>query len=321
MGKEKHPILEMKNVSKQFELEDGLKINAVDNISLKLYAGECLAIVGESGCGKSTLAKLITHLEHVTSGHIFYKGKDITGLRGEELRQNRRKIQLIFQDPAAAFNPRLRIGDIVGEPILNFRLMNKRAAKAEVEKLLALVGLPGDLMHRYPHQLSGGERQRAAIARALSVKPEIIICDEATSALDVSVQAQVLQLLGDLRRKQGLTYIFIGHDLALVGKVSRRIVVMYLGRMVEIIDSEKLVRNAAHPYTKALLAAVFFIKEGHNHEIEIIEGEPPSLYDAHPGCGFYSRCRQSEIQCLTKQPEMKEIENNHFVACHLRFKS
>jgi oligopeptide/dipeptide ABC transporter ATP-binding protein len=315
--KGKHPILELKNVTKQFGLDNGKKITAVDTISLKLDAGECLGIAGESGCGKSTIAKMITRLESVTSGSILYNGKDITGLRGEELRQNRRRIQLVFQDPAATFDPRMRIGDSIGEPILNFRLMNKEETRVEVVKLLAMVGLSGDFRHRYPHQLSGGELQRAAIARALSVKPEIVVCDEATSALDVSVQAQVLRLLADLQRQWGLTYIFIGHDLATVRNMSHRIALMYRGRVVEIIDGEIVARYAAHPYTKELLAAVFSVKDGNQNEFRIIEGEPSGFDHAHSGCGFYYRCRQREEWCLLTQPELREVGDNHFVACHL----
>jgi oligopeptide/dipeptide ABC transporter ATP-binding protein len=314
----KYPILEIKNITKQFLLEDGLKITAVDNVSLKLHAGECLGIVGESGCGKSTLAKIITHLESITSGFILYNGKDITGLRGEKLRQNRRRIQMIFQDSAAAFNPRMRVSDIVSEPILNFKLMKKQAAMEEVKKLMAVVGLTGDFMDRFSHQLSGGERQRVAIARALSVKPEIIIYDEATSALDVSVQAQVLQLLADLQRKQKLTYIFIGHDLAVVRNVSCRIVVMYLGRIVEIIDSEKLSLDAVHPYTRALLASVFFVTKDNQHEFEIIDGDSSNLGNVNSGCDFYFRCKHRKDMCSLKEPELRKVGNNHFVACHLR---
>lgn len=317
MCEEKLPLLEISKLSKQFVLEGGRKLSAVDNVSLELYSGESLGIVGESGCGKSTLAKIVAHLEKGNSGNILYKNRDITHLKGEELRQNRRKLQMIFQDPAASFNPRMKIGDMVSEPLLNFKLMNKREVLEETQKLLTLVGLPEDFISRYPHQLSGGQKQRAAIARALSLQPEILVCDEVTSNLDVSIQAQVVQLLVDLQKARGLSYIFIGHDLALIRSISHRIAVMYLGRIVEVIDSEKLTTGAVHPYTKALLASVFSVKDTRNAEIEIIQGDPPSPLEILPGCSFNSRCIKCEAKCLREKPVIKEIGSNHLVACHL----
>ena len=316
MSEERLPLLEIKKLSKQFALEGGRKLTAVDNVSLELYSGQSLGIVGESGCGKSTLAKIVAHLESVTSGNILYKNSDITHLKGEELRQNRKKLQMIFQDPSASFNPRMKIGDMVSEPLVNFKLMNKREALQETKELLTMVGLPEDFISRYPHQLSGGQKQRAAIARALSLKPEILVCDEATSDLDVSVQAQVVQLLVDLQKEKGLSYIFIGHDLALIRNICHRIAVMYLGRIVEIIDSETLTTAAVHPYTKALLASVFSVKE-RNAEIEIIQGDPPSPSEILPGCSFNSRCTECGAKCLREKPIMKKIGINHFAACHL----
>lgn len=307
----------MKNITKHFNLQDGKKLVAVDNVNLELYSGECLGIVGESGCGKSTIANLVTNLVAVTSGNIIYDNKDITHLKGEELRQNRRKVQMIFQDPSESFNPRMKIEEIISEPILNFQLMNKQEAKLETKKLLKMVGMSEDFMKRYPHQLSGGQKQRVAIARAISLKPEIIVCDEATSALDVSIQEQVINLLKDLQENNGLSYIFIGHDLAVVRNISHRIVVMYLGGIVEIIDSDKLTTEAVHPYTKALLASVFSVKGRTNAEIEIIEGEPPSPSDIQLGCSFNSRCTRCQDRCFKEKPELKEIGINHFTACHL----
>lgn len=310
------PILEIKNLTKQFALEGGKKLTAVDNVSLEVYSGQSLGIVGESGCGKSTLAKIVALLERVTSGSIFYKGSDITDIKGEELRQNRRRIQMIFQDPSASFNPRMKLGDIVSEPLLNFKLVNKRQAREEAKRLLAMVGLAEDLIGRYPHQLSGGQKQRAAIARALSVKPEILVCDEATSDLDVSIQAQVVQLLVDLQKERGLSYIFIGHDLALIRNICHRIAVMYLGRIVEVIDSERLTTEAVHPYTKALLASVFSVKGESNSAIEIIKGDPPSPSEIPWGCSFNARCTKCEEKCFRDKPELKEVKTNHFMACH-----
>ncbi|OOM10368.1 ABC transporter ATP-binding protein [Clostridium saccharobutylicum] len=317
MREEKETILRIKNLTKKFNLQNDKKLTAVDNVSFELYSGECLGIVGESGCGKSTIAKILTQLESVTSGNIVYKTKDITNLKGEELRQNRKNFQMIFQDAAESFNPRMKIGDIVSEPLLNFKLMNKREAETEAKKLLAMVSINEDFMTRYPHQLSGGQKQRVAIARALSLQPEIIVCDEATSALDVSIQEQVITLLIDLQKDKGLSYIFIGHDLAVVRNISHRIVVMYLGRIVEVIDSNKLVTYAAHPYTKALLDSVFSVKRENKTEIESIKGEPPSPSDIQSGCAFSSRCAKCTDKCLKEKPELKEIAANHFTACHL----
>lgn len=317
MLQEKEPILKIKNVTKQFNIQDGKKLTALDNVSLELYSGECLGIVGESGCGKSTLANIIANLETLTSGNIIYKNEDISNLSGEKLRQNRRKLQMIFQDPSESFNPRMKIGELVSEPLLNFKLMNRSEASLETKKLLQMVGLTEELIGRYPHQLSGGQKQRVAIARALSLEPEIIICDEATSALDVSIQEQVIRLLIDLQKEKGLSYIFIGHDLAVVRNISDRIVVMYLGRVVEVLESDKLTEAAVHPYTKALLASVFSVKGSSNTEIEIIEGDPPSPSDIQPGCGFNSRCKKCIDKCFKEKPELKEIGKNHLVACHL----
>ena len=311
------PILKVRNLTKKFNLQDGRKLTAVDNVSFELYSGECLGIVGESGCGKSTIAKILTQLESVTSGNIIHNNRDITNLKGEELRQNRRKVQMIFQDAAESFNPRMKIGNIVSEPLLNFKLMKKLEAENEAKKLLKMVGLTEDFMKRYPHEVSGGQKQRVAIARAIALEPEIIICDEATSALDVSIQEQVIKLLMDLQEKQGMSYIFIGHDLAVVKNISHRIIVMYLGRIVEVIDSDKLTTEAVHPYTKALLASVFSVNRKNSTEIEILKGEPPSPSDIQLGCGFTSRCTKCVDKCLKEKPELKEIGKNHFAACHL----
>jgi oligopeptide/dipeptide ABC transporter ATP-binding protein len=317
LRKEKKAILKIENITKEFQLQNGNKLTAVDNVNFELYEGECLGIVGESGCGKSTIAKILTQLESVTSGNIIYKNNDITNIKGEELRQNRRKIQMVFQDAAESFNPRMKIGEIAREPLLNFKLMNKRDAEAEAEKLLAMVGIKKDFMKRYPHQLSGGQKQRVAIARALALKPEIIIYDEATSALDVSIQEQIIKLLMDLQKEKGLSYIFIGHDLAVVRNISHRIAVMYLGRIVEVIDSDKLVSDGSHPYTKALLDSVFSVKMKNKTIIESIKGEQPSPSQIQHGCVFSSRCTECIEKCLHEQPKLKEIEKNHYIACHL----
>lgn len=317
MLEKNQPILKTKNVTKQFSLPDGKKLTAVDNVSIELYSGECLGIVGESGCGKSTLAKIIAHLETINTGSIIYNNRDISNLRGEELRQHRRKLQMIFQDTSEFFNPRMKIEDFVSEPLLNFKIMNKLEAKYEVKKLLQMVGLTDNILERYPHQLSGGQKQRVAIARALSLKPEIIICDEITSALDVSTQQQVIDLLMNLQKEKGLSYIFIGHDLAVVRNISDRIIVMYLGQIVEIIDSHRLTTDAAHPYTETLLSSVFYIKGRNDHEISIVTEESETTSSTESGCGFKWRCTKCTDKCFKEKPNLKEIKTNHIVACHM----
>lgn len=281
MVEKKQPILKISQVTKQFNLHDSKKLTAVSNVSLELYKGECLGIVGESGCGKSTLASMITNLETVTCGRIIYNDKDITYLKGEELRQNRKDIQIIFQDTSGAFNPRMKVKDIVSEPLINFKIMNKAEVKAEAEKLLEMVGLKREYMNRYPHQLSGGEKQRVAIARAISLEPKVIVCDEATSALDVSTQEQIINLLVKLQKEKGLSYIFISHDLAVVRNISDRIAVMYDGKIVEVIDSDKLTTEAKNPYTRLLLSSVFSVKRRSSFEVEGLKVDEFNLSDSH----------------------------------------
>jgi len=317
LSEKKQPILEIKNLTKQFEMKDGRKLTAVNNVSLKLYKGKCLGIVGESGCGKSTLANMIVHLEKPTSGSIIYDNEDISNLKGEKLRQNRKKLQMIFQDVSESFNPRMKVWKIISEPLLNFKLIDKNSAYKEAKKLLSIVGMSENFADRYPHQLSGGQRQRVAIATSLSLKPEIIICDEVTSALDVSIQKQVLSLLVNLQKENELSYIFIGHDLAVVKNISHRIAVMYLGQIVELINSCNLTTSACHPYTKALLSSVFSVKKSNNTKIEIIKGDPPRPSCIPPGCSFSSRCKKCMDICFKEKPSLKEIEKNHLVACHL----
>lgn len=319
MWEDSRPLLEIIKVSKNFAPENGGRVTAVDNVSLALHSAQCLGIVGESGCGKSTLARLITCLEKPDSGQIFYKKQAIAGWHGEILRQYHRRVQIVFQNPSASFNPRMKIGSLVSEPLTNYNLMNKREAQKEAGRLMERVGLPLSLLNRYPHQLSGGEKQRAAIARAICLQPEVLICDEATSSLDVSIQAQVVELLAELHKEYGLSLIFISHDLALVKKMSHNIAVMYQGRIVELMDSCRLVSQAFHPYTRSLLASVLSVQEGCKDENTAINGiaHPVGTGDSSSGCSFYNRCPVSCARCSQEKPELRKIGLRHEAACHL----
>lgn len=261
MVDERIPVLEMRNLSKTYESRGQGAHSALQSINLKLYPGECLGIVGESGSGKSTLAKCVTHLEKATSGQIIYRQQDITLIRGEALRLQRKQIQMVFQEPSAIFNPRMRVGSFILEPLLNYKLIKRRQGEKEIHRLLDLVGLPAAIADKYPHEISGGEQQRVVIARAIGVQPDVIIFDEATSALDVSIQQQILNLLVQLREETGISCIFISHDLAVVQQVSDRTAVMYKGEVVEVLESAQLNRAASHPYTRNLMASVLSVKE------------------------------------------------------------
>lgn len=309
-------IMQIKNITKKFPVSGGKFLTACDNINLTVKSGETVGIVGESGCGKSTLVKTILNMHSPTSGEVIFHEKDITKLKGEARRQNCRHIQMVFQDPAAAFNPKMKIGNIICEPLLNFNLIKKSQVREKAGQLLELVELPPDFADRYPHNMSGGQRQRIAIARALAMEPEIIVCDEATSALDVSVQAKIIELLVRLQREKNITYIFICHDLALVSLFSHRIAVMYLGNIVEKIDGDKL-QQAQHPYTQALLKAVFSLDEEKNKHIETLTGEIPNPLDLPIGCPFQNRCEYCREICTQTKPQLKEVSSEHYVACHL----
>ena len=310
-------ILRVEHVTKKFPVSGGKFLTACDDISLDVRKGETVAVVGESGCGKTTLLKAIMNMQRPTSGKIIFHGEDITKLTGEAKRQNYRHIQMVFQDPTAAFNPKLKIRDIVCEPLLNFDLISPADVDSKARELLTQVELPADFVDRYPHNMSGGQRQRVAIARALALEPEIIACDEATSALDVSVQDTIIKLLVKLQREKGITYIFICHDMALVSLFSHRVAVMYLGNMMEQIDGDKL-DSARHPYTQALLKAVFSTDQATNQYIAILPGDIPSPLDIPTGCPFQNRCEHCRELCQQKKPDLREVEPNHFVACHYK---
>lgn len=318
MNAEAPVILQIKNLTKKFAAEGGKMLTACDNVTLNAYAGQTLGIIGESGCGKSTLVRTILQIHPASGGEVIFDGQDILKLRGEAARQNRRKIQMVFQDPAAAFNPKMKVKEIVCEPLLNFGLIKKSEVDAKAAELLRLVELPEDFKDRYPHNMSGGQRQRLGIARALSLEPKIVVCDEATSALDVSVQEKICELLVRLQKEKGITYLFICHDLGLVDLMCHQIAVMYLGNIVEYIGyGRRISTEGMHPYTKALMKSVFKVDFKPGEKIEPLESEIPSPLDLPKGCPFQSRCGQCMEICRSEKPELKEVVSGHFVACHL----
>lgn len=295
----------------------GQTVKAVDDVSFEIMKGETFGVVGESGCGKSTLGRTLIRLQQPTEGHIYLNGTDIAGLKGAQLKEMRKEAQIIFQDPSACLNPRRTIKKILMEPFEIHNLKGKIDVDAKIMELLQLVGLDSYHLSRYPHELSGGQKQRIGIARALALEPQIIICDEAVSALDVSVQAQVLNLLQELKEKLGLTYFFISHNLNVVYQVSDRVGVMYLGKMVEIANYDQLYEKRYHPYTEALLSAIPQVDQEEQKERIHLEGEVPSPYDPPSGCHFHTRCPKACDKCRQTAPELKEVAPGHYVACHL----
>lgn len=316
-------LVEIKNLTKHFTVRTNLlgrpvsKLQAVDDVSFKIYKGEAFGLVGESGCGKTTIGKMIANLYQPTSGSIIFEGKDITSLNKKERRKYSKDIQLIFQDPYASLNPRMTIGDIIAEPIRINNLLPKNEIEGRVNYLLNCVGLANHHRNRYPHEFSGGQRQRVGIARALAVEPKLIVCDEPVSALDVSIQAQVLNLLDDLKEEFGLTYLFIAHGLNVVKHISDRVGVMYLGKLMEIADKYALYNEPLNPYTQALLSAIPVIDVNKKPERIILKGDVPSPIDPPAGCRFCTRCFEAMDICSKSMPELKEVKRNHFVACHL----
>ena len=295
----------------------GQTVKAVDDVSFEIMKGETFGVVGESGCGKSTLGRTLIRLQQPTDGHIYLNGTDIAGLKGAQLKEMRKEAQIIFQDLSACLNPRRTIKQILMEPFEIHNLKGKIDVDAKIMELLQLVGLDSYHLSRYPHELSGGQKQRIGIARSLALEPQIIICDEAVSALDVSVQAQVLNLLQELKEKLGLTYFFISHNLNVVYQVSDRVGVMYLGKMVEIANYDQLYEKRYHPYTEALLSAIPQVDQEEQKERIHLEGEVPSPYDPPSGCHFHTRCPKACDKCRQTAPELKEVAPGHYVACHL----
>lgn len=323
-GSQSAQIIEVRNLSKRFPLRRGLLggegkfVHAVDDVSFTLEAGKTLGIVGESGCGKSTTARMIVRLAEPSSGSILFKGVNITALSPREMRRYRRSIQFVFQDPYSSLNPRMNAGAIVGEPLQNFGVARGHQLRQRIEDLFARVGLRRDQIDRYPHEFSGGQRQRLGIARALALSPDVIVADEPVSALDVSVQAQVINLMIDLQEEFRLAYVFIAHDLAVVQHISHRVAVMYLGKIVEIADTDLLFAWPQHPYTEALLDAVPVPDPAQRREAQVLAGEIPSPVNPPSGCRFRTRCPLAFSRCSAEEPVMREVQPNHWVACHLR---
>ncbi|MDF2533744.1 MAG: transporter ATP-binding protein [Clostridia bacterium] len=316
---EKKTLIEVKNLKKYFTVGSGAILKAVDNISFGIKEGETLGLVGESGCGKSTTGRTIIRLYEATGGEVIYDGKNIHNLNKVEAKEFTKQAQMIFQDPYASLNPRITVGDIVGEGIDIHNLYTGKARTEKIFELLNTVGLNKEHASRFPHEFSGGQRQRIGIARSLAIEPKFIVCDEPISALDVSIQAQVVNLLIKLQRELGLTYLFIAHDLSMVKHISDRVGVMYLGTMVEMASSEELYKNPLHPYTQALLSAIPIADpqiEKSRQRI-LLEGDVPSPINPPPGCRFKARCRYAKDICSQEMPEFREVAPDHFVACHI----
>ena len=316
-------LLEIRNLKKHFPVGEGLfsrnkgAVKAVDGVSLTVEEGETLGIVGESGCGKSTLGRTILRLVEPTSGEIYFQEKNLLTMSPRELRDTRRQMQIIFQDPYASLNPRMRVGDIVGEGLEIHKLAKGKAKRDRVIELLNQVGLREDHYNRYPHEFSGGQRQRIGIARALAVSPKFIVADEPVSSLDVSIQAQIINLLQELQEKMHLTYFFISHDLRVVEHISHRVAIMYLGKIVEIAKSETIYQDAKHPYTRALLSAVPMPDTSRKKERTILQGDVPSPVHPPPGCTFHPRCAYREAICDQIEPPLDFAGNGHGVSCHV----
>ena len=312
-------ILEGKGLTQCYKTDNERVLTACRAVDITLRRGETLGIVGESGCGKSTLLRILTQLERPAEGRLFFNGQEITFLKGESLRRNRCHIQMVFQDPAASFFPRMKAGEAITEPLRNFRKLSRQETLDRQNELLELVGLPKKYADRYPHSMSGGQRQRLGIARALALDPDILICDEATSALDVSVQRQIIELLARIQRERGLSIIFVCHDLALVQSIAHRVMIMYLGGVVETLPGDQVWDQACHPYSKALLNSVFVTDMDFDKPFKTLEGDVPSPLDLPCGCSFHTRCPSRVEICRREQPALRELASEHQAACHLLF--
>jgi oligopeptide transport system ATP-binding protein len=317
-------LLEVKALKVHFPVKHGLfsrvkgYVKAVDDVSFSVEPGETVGLVGESGCGKTTLGRAIIRLLDPTAGSVLFEGEDITRLNGSELRARRRNFQMIFQDPYGSLNPRMTVGQIIGEALDIHRLTPTPEARSKrIGDLLQAVGLDASHAERYPHEFSGGQRQRIGIARALAVEPKLIVCDEPVSALDVSVQAQIINLLQDLQREHGIAYLFIAHDLAVVEHIGQRVLVMYLGKVVEQAEAKTLLREPKHPYTQALISAVPVVDPESKRQRIVLPGDVPSPIDPPSGCPFHPRCPVAEARCQTEVPALREITPGHRAACHL----
>ncbi len=308
MFKESEIVLKTNHIVKKFPIAGDRSLTACNDINLKVYKGKTLGIVGESSCGKSTFVRMLIQMDKPTSGEILFHNKNILNLSSKEKWLNRQNMQIVFQDPMASFNPKMKIIDIITEPLLNFKRIKKSEKEAKARELLEMVDLPAEFMYRYPHNMSGGKRQRVSIARALSLEPEILICDEATSALDVSIQKTIIELLVKLQKEKKTSIIFICHDLALIQAFAHQIAVMYLGNIVEIIAGHEVRKNCLHPYTKALLSSVFSIHMDRNEKIKSIKGETPSSLNIPEGCPFQSRCGYCMEKCK-KETYFLELES------------
>ena len=318
-------LLTVEDLKMHFPVHGGVfyrqiaRVFAVDGVSFSIEPGKTLGLVGESGCGKSTIGRALLRLYEPTAGRVSFEGRDITHLKGKDLRDLRVDMQMIFQDPFESLNPRHTVGDIIEEPFIIHRLGSPAERRAEVLRLLGRVGMPADSVHKYPHEFSGGQRQRIGIARAIALKPKLIICDEPVSALDVSIQSQILNLLLELQQEMGMAYLFIAHDLSVIKHVSDRIAVMYLGRIVEMADSESLYRNPQHPYTQALIAAIPVPDPRQRKAFVPLQGEVPSPLNPPPHCHFVERCPYAQARCSIETPTLAAIDSadvGHRVACH-----